>query len=347
MEYFEFVRNEPIPEPVPRLHIFQRKIRRRFGAPFDRPFVGEGCIGVVEFERLHTAAFFAVQKGLPLDMLVTLDFDRLGIRDEEGARIELTRFLKNFNAWCAERRFPAMYAYCFESSRRGLGDTKIHAHIAVHVPPQLGLQPMPGHVATRTAFRSWAQAFGRHTPRAVRVSGGRNPSILGHWLAVTYLMKGFSFLEIVQSAERSPDGQTVFLRDLIPWRFCNPGPAAFRPRIGVSTSLGPKQRAIGMPTGLESMLPQQFNPKCLDLFGDRPGANREPNYVPIPQPFRGPYEDGVRDVRGLYHEKFVLHVDPWGRTKRPATECYGRPQSEGDTHPVDKERETSRHSEGV
>jgi hypothetical protein len=93
---------------------------------------------------------------------------------------------------------------------------------------------------------------------------------------------------VVQSAPHSPDGLAVYLGDLIAWPWRDPGPVPWRRRCGVSRSLGPDRRAVGVPGGLDYLL----------------GKSEFP-VVARPYPaFRSWYEDGCRDVRQLYPAEF-------------------------------------------
>ena len=93
---------------------------------------------------------------------------------------------------------------------------------------------------------------------------------------------------VVQSAPHSPDGLAVYLGDLIAWPWRDPGPVPWRRRCGVSRSLGPDRRAVGVPVGLDYLL----------------GKSEFP-VVARPYPaFRSWYEDGCRDVRQLYPAEF-------------------------------------------
>jgi UvrD/REP helicase N-terminal domain len=88
---------------------------------------------------------------------------------------------------------------------------------------------------------------------------------------------------VVQSAPHSPDGLAVYLGDLIAWPWRDPGPVPWRRRCGVSRSLGPDRRAVGVPGGLDYLL----------------GKSEFP-VVARPYPaFRSWYEDGCRGCASI------------------------------------------------
>jgi hypothetical protein len=74
-------------------------------------------------------------------------------------------------------------------------------------------------------------------------------------------------------------------------------------RVGVSRSLGPDRRAIGVPGGFDYLLGKRMR-----LFPD--SVPHTPHAIvtkPRP-PFRSKYEDGIRDVRLLYPAAFYHRI---------------------------------------
>lgn len=286
--------------------------------PFIMPARQE--IGVGEFERVYSAAAFAAFGQIFLDSMVTIDFSRLGIFTVEGAQKTLTKFLKNYVAWARSKDFSPAYIYCFESAVKG-SEVALHAHVALYVPGtpawldcEIGPEKNPLRPRLlRRQFGKWIKGyakrnFGKDIPRAIRNRMSLKESYLRHWLRVTYLLKGCDRAAILQSAANSPDGMHVMLEDILPWPYCDPGPVPFDQRIGVSESIGPTQRQIGAPAGLESrILPKRINPAALPLFTDVPPAG-VPHWIIEHKPFRSAFEDGHRDIRKLYHPEFVDFV---------------------------------------
>lgn len=289
-----------------RPHVFILKHCRRRGSGDTMPTYGASHAGVADFEKVHAAAEFAVANGLSLDTHVTIKFDLLGLFDAAEIQQELTRFLKCYHAWGQERNYPTAWIYGIEASEDG---ERHHAHIALHVPGNLKWAgSFPPHEHPRKLFAEWAQGyvkrhFGIAVPRAIRVRFGRDQSIINHWRVVSYLLKGYERMELVQSARTTPDRKPVYLRDLMPWPYANPGKVALKCRFKVSHNLGPKQRAMGLVPEQYHRLPQRFNPAAIQvsLSDDKPTA---PSFLPVPRPFRSTFEDGVRDVRYLYPPEF-------------------------------------------
>jgi hypothetical protein len=115
-------------------------------------------------------------------------------------------------------------------------------------------------------------------------------------------MKGYDPNVIVQSGRGSPDGRDVRLGDLIAFPWHDPGVVPLKQRVGASRSLGPAARALGYPTtyGFHPETTKSAVRSRAELGGSIVVARRSPP----PRPFRSRYEDGVRDVRGLYGAKF-------------------------------------------
>lgn len=309
-------------------HIFLSKLRRR---PGGSPSISTSQhpakdLSVAEVGALYAAAEFASNFDLLLDMQVTIHFGRLGISTAEDASKELARFTKNFAAWCHDRYdrlLPPFWMAVIEMDRQ----QTYHAHVLVHVP---GGIYGPAETNDRVDFRKWVREyttrnFGRHIPRAFRVSGGREASRLRHWLMATYLMKGFDRAAVLQSSRNAPHSREITLADIMPWRYCDPGPVALSSRVRICTALGPKRRERGAPPNGEHLLPTK--PNVANLFVSREGLSFEEKEkltrpIAVSQPFRSTLEDGVFDVRRLYPEVFYEHVT---KLRKPSVACEGVP----------------------
>lgn len=291
-------------------HIFVNKLPDRHGAHV--------CLGtrskpsrnltVDEVTSAYAAAEFAAEFGLFLDTHVTLDFGRLGVADAESVQAALSQFTRCFAAWCAPRHIPVAWIAVIEMGRDG----SYHAHIALHVPGDLANLPM----GLRTEFRSWARGYterrGGWIPRAIKVRCGLKESILAHWIAFHYLVKGYDRAAVLCSERNSLDGRAIRLGDIIARYYRDPGPVALNRRISISNSLGPKRREFGAPTGRDFMLPHGPNWAAINLYRTEPLALHEELttrwQVANPTPFRSKLEDGIYDVRRLYSPCFYEFV---------------------------------------
>lgn len=165
----------------------------------------------------------------------------------------------------------------------------------------------------RRDFRKWVKGWverqiGCRAPRAVRVRGPKTETPWVHWLLFSYLMKGYDQSALVQSARNSPDGQSVFLGDLIPWPWVDPGPVALKQRVGWSRSLGPDRRALGAPGGMDYLL------KKTHIVADGVAGFKAVHQPSPGQAFRSKFDDGIRDARLLYPESFYTKItgqEPW------------------------------------
>lgn len=317
--WFDFeamARNERDDEPDRfdqeyRPHLFVRKLRRRAGGyqKITPDNAKANDLTVEEFTSLHAAAEFAAHSGMCLDMHVTIDFAKLGLFEPDEVKAALSRFVRCFSAWCAERLIPSGWISCIEMSKA----LTYHAHVVLFVPA--------GDL--RRHFRLWAKTYAERNygvgpSGALRVRGGRKESWLTHWILTTYLMKGFDRNAILCSHRNSPDGLGIRLGDLIPWHYCDPGPVAMKRRIGVSENLGPSRRLFGAPKGFEPNLPRKPNWMMLSVDGPELTELEQilrPTTVVVPTPFRPALEDRVLDVRKLYPQQFYefvtrLSLDP-------------------------------------
>lgn len=256
------------------------------------------------------AGEFAAASLLYLDVLVTLDFARMGIAESEEARGELQRFLKAANSWLNERRLPVAWLASIECDRKG----GLHAHIALHVP---GMREEGGKLhgtRHRTHFRRWAREaaarrIGEVIPKAVNVRCSLKSSIISHWICVTYLLKGYDRSAILMGARNRDDGEDLRLGDILPFPYRSAGDVGLERRLWVSGNLGPAKRRGGIPSRLESNL--CWRPDILSLEVST-AADVLPRSEPVPEiirePFRSAVEDGVYDIRQIYGEEFAAFV---------------------------------------
>ncbi|MGF7153286.1 hypothetical protein [Novosphingobium gossypii] len=311
----ELFARETIREQAERSHIFIRKLRRRGGATDAKPTPDAANIGIGTFASTHAAAEFALWAGLPLDTLITLDWQRMGIHSGPEAQAATGAFLKCYNAWAIDKNAHPAWIYGIERANtdQGLG---YHSHVALHIPgipaaPFSGELPPINH---REHFRKWIseytlRRFDHHIPRAIRANLRARECSFRHWNAVSYLLKGYDLSAIVQTARATVDGRTTYLGDFIPWRYCNPGAVALKNRLRVCHALGPARRAIGAPTGMEHLLPTRPNWSVFKVEGHGPMTDLEKGRIswtlPKAKPFVASWDDGIRDVRGLYcHELY-------------------------------------------
>lgn len=286
---------------------FVQKIAARGGR---EAAVGTDDLSKDEVLKVLAAAEFSAAFSMYLDVLVTLDFGRMGIADPEKARMELQRFLKAANSWLGERGLPVAWVANIErDSKDGL-----HAHIALHVPGLRVEEHELIGVRHRTHFRSWARdavrrRVGRRIPRAVNVRCSLKSSIISHWICVTYLLKGFDRNVVLMAARNRQDGEDLRLADILPFPYRSAGDVGLERRIMVSGNLGAGRRAVGIPPGAAPQLPSQ--PDILSLQVATEGApipTRRARSSPPHGPFRSSVEDGVFDVRRVYGADFAAFV---------------------------------------
>jgi hypothetical protein len=298
------------PRQAERPHIFVSKLpeRRRKNVQLSTRYDPARDVSVQEVGSAYAAFEFAAAFDVLLDMNVTLDFGRLGKHGPEEVQAALSTFTRCYAAWCNERWITPAWVASIEMG----SDGSYHAHIALHMPGNLGDAPM----TFRRAFRAWVRGYterrGGWVPRAIKVRGGRKESLLGHWINFHYLMKGFDRTAVLCSARNSPDGRPVLLGDIIARHYRDPGPVALNRRVSTSNSLGPKRREFGAPPLRESMLPHGPNWEVFEIDRSSQLTLHEKLFtrwqVPIPTPFRSTLEDGIYDVRNLYPPCFYRHV---------------------------------------
>ncbi len=248
-------------------------------------------LGESDFAALHAAAEFAAVFHLFFDTTVTISWKLMDV--EHDVPRAFASFLKCLGAWLGKRHIPPAWLYVHE---RGTV-VGLHTHVILHLTADY-----------RGDFGAWAKGWparqvGRRTPRALRVRGPKQETPALHWLTTSYLLKCYDRLAIVQSARTSPDGQAVYLGDLIAWPWHDSGPVPLK-RCGVSRSLDAANRALGRPggRGFEYLLGKDSFP-----------------VVAQPRPaFRSAYgEDGIRDVRRLYPAAFYDRITRLPRVPLP------------------------------
>lgn len=278
-----------------------------------------------EVLKALAAAQFAAAFALPLDTMITLDFGRMNIDTPREARGELQRFIKNANAWLYDRRLPAASIGVVERSTSG----NFHAHLAIHVP---GMRRDAGRlvgIRHRSHFRAWAGEYtdrrlGEHVPRAVNVRGSLCPSILRHWISVSYLLKSHDRTAVLVGAQNRSDGETLWLSDILAFDYVSPGDVGSGRRLFISSNLGPARRAIGTPPVAEFLLDPE--PDLSNLAISLADLRPVPDLAPVarrPRPFSAAVDDGVFDVRKIYGNEFASFVTGSGRAAR-ALDTEGR-----------------------
>lgn len=261
-----------------------------------------------EVLKALAAGEFSAAFALYLDVLVTLDFARIGVRGPHEARDELQRFLKAASSWLSERRLPVVWIACIE---RG-GNGGFHAHIAIHVPGMRRDGNELRGIRYRTHFRRWAREavarrVGEVVPRAINVRCSLVPSIISHWISVTYLLKGFDRRAMLEPDD-GPDTQELFLGDILPFPYRDPGEIGLDRRLFVSGNLGPARRSFGAPPGGEFMLPRKPDVLSLRLTSDCEAPQPQRTRAITARPFRAAVEEGVFDVRQIYGAEFAAFV---------------------------------------
>lgn len=277
--------------------------------------------------RALAAGEFSAAFALYLDVMVTLDFRRMGIEDPLEARDELQRFLKVANAWLAERQLPVAWIACIERAWSG----NLHAHIAIHVPGMRRDADGVHGVRYRTHFRQWARdavvrRVGDVSPRAVNIRCSLMPSIISHWFCVSYLLKGFDRSAVLVSARNSPNGHEKSLGDIIPFGYRSPGDVGLDRRLFISGNLGQARRELGAPPAAEFMLPPKPDISRLQVTRDE-GAHKLANRPSFAhRSFHAAVDDGVFDIRRIYGAEFASYVTRVGipprQTKHGVTSHY-------------------------
>lgn len=288
----------------PDLFITKMRERRRTQADLGTLTNPARNLAAHEVVSAHAAFEFGAAFGVLLDTPVTLDFGRLGKHEPAEVQAALSQFTRCYAAWCNERLITPAYVASVEMG----SDHSYHAHLALHVPGDLGNLPM----SFRSDFRRWAKGYterrGGWVPRAIKVRCGRKESLITHWINFHYLVKGYDRKAVLRSGRNSEDGRPIMLGDVMARHYRDPGPVALNRRLSISNSLGPKQREFGAPPLREFMLEQGPNWTVFKVDDYREPTLHEKLFtrwtVPIPKPFRSTMEDGVFDVRRLYSPCF-------------------------------------------
>ena len=252
-----------------------------------------------DFAALHAATEFAAGFQLWFDTTVTIAWRLMGPEIERDVPTYFGAFLKCLRDWLIQRQLPVAWVSAHENA----STVGLHSHLILYIPGDLydGV-----HCRYRSDFRAWAKGWaarqvGRHIPRALRVRGPQKETPWLHWLTFCYICKGYDRHVVVQSARNSPDGRPVLLGDLIAWPWRDGGAVPLKHRVGVSRSLGPERRALGVPGGFDYLLEEPTFQLTADSVPMR--------LVRPPRPaFRSSYEDGIRDVRRLYPKAFYERV---------------------------------------
>jgi hypothetical protein len=256
------------------------------------------------------AGQFSAAAFLYLDVLLTVDFGAMGIAAPDEARIELQRLLKTMNTWLSERKLPVAWIAAIERAKAG----NLHAHVAVHVP---GMRREEGGLRGtrhRTHFRRWARdtvarRIGRSVPRIVNVRCSLVPSLIAHWVCVTYLLKGYDRSALLVDQRNSSDGTELLLADILPFPYRDPGQVGLAHRLFISGNLGPARRCAGLPRETDCILRGKPDLNAIQLV---PGADAVTSAPPAlrsaPRPFRAAVEDGQFDVRRIYGMEFANFV---------------------------------------
>ncbi len=261
-----------------------------------------------DFAALYAAFAFAWRWGLWMDTSITITWRLLGSSFEADVQGGLTKFLKCLRDWLSRRSLPVVYAYVHEAGRV----VGTHTHIAILLP----LHP-PEQAEFRRWARDWAaREAGHAVPRALKVQMRRKPQVWLHWLNFHYMMKGYDQGATIVGGSGRLDQTDRHLGELLAFAWKNPGAPAVRQRFGVSDSIGPGQRALGVP-GIDTLSAcarsLRDNP-YVDPFRPDPRQHHPALRNWRPGPFRSAYENGSRDVRELYPPEFVAQVDRgWAR----------------------------------
>jgi hypothetical protein len=143
-------------------------------------------------------------------------------------------------------------------------------------------------------------------PKTVNVRCSLVPSIIAHWISVTYLLKGYDRGAVLVGAKNSPDGEELRLGDILPFEYRDSGTVGLDRRLFVSGNLGPARRALGAPPAAEFMLPTKPDLLALNLIPS--GAEMPVPQALVPRPYRATVEDGIFDVRRIYGRKVAAFV---------------------------------------
>ena len=274
-------------------------------------------ITVAEFSELYAAASFALSVELPLSTSITLHWGKLGCSAPQEVGEQFRAFCKCLRDWLAQRDIPAAYIYSHETSERA----GLHSHIAIHIPSNFGKD----FLAWR--FGWMKRRLGAKVDRAIVVRGSSSYSAVNHWLTFSYLLKGFDKGALVVSAANAPGGIAMTLGDFLAWTWRDPGHVALAKRVGVSPALAADQRELGYPRGFDNAWRRPHDPNAMSVSMPDPYVpkwwrSRWPDRRPLATPFRSKFEDGCRDVRLLYGERFYEIVTgmcaspPPGKTLR-------------------------------
>ncbi|GAA3843278.1 hypothetical protein AFIC_003100 [[Pseudomonas] carboxydohydrogena] len=254
--------------------------------PFGTAAKPSRFISEAEFAAVYAAADFAAAFDLCLDTSVTITWRDFGVQAPEEVQAAFERFEKCLRDWLTRRTVPMAYIYCHERGAR----VGLHTHLNLFVPN-----------IYRNEFKVWAASYTRRCGRGgLMVSTPPIETMWLHWWKVGYICKGYDRQQVVQDARSSVDGRTVYLGDLIPVAWRDPGVIDMKQRVGCSRSLDRSARARGIPGGVVDVAERGG---VIDISGVRHRFPASPR-----KPFRSRYEDGCRDVRKLYGDDLFARV---------------------------------------
>lgn len=269
-------------------------------------------LGEADFRELYAAAAFAVETQLFLDTRVTIAWALCSDEAARDSRPYFNSFTSSLRGWLRSRGGPPAWIYAHERSP-AIG---LHTHIALSVPSWSSRAPKSSiDVPIRQQFRVWAQMWADwHFPdrvaRAIRVRGPSQPSIVEHWRAFHYLLKGYDPRAIIPNAAAALPEEPILLADLMAFYSADPGHVSLHPRCASSRSLSQQQRKLGT---FEVAATRPKRTRSTDEAWPFPASLRSGSGAPARAPYLSPYDRGSRDVRELYSPEF-LDIVP-GRTQ--------------------------------
>jgi len=200
---------------------------------------------VEQFINLYSAVAFANSGGIILGAHVIIAWKLAGYEDHNEISAALgDKFIKHYSQWCRDNELSPLWVYTHEcSTQMGL-----HTHFLCAVPEDL-----------TAAFRKWVNKrlgeISRIKPlpkRVVKVVAPPSNRLDRQWRMFQYICKGVVPYGTIKSAQ--PDGESVFVADLIQFAYESPGEIKCKNREGTSAFLGPSNRK---KVGFQSLLEQR------------------------------------------------------------------------------------------
>jgi hypothetical protein len=181
---------------------------------------------------LIDAAAFALAAGLGLNRFVTLHWAAGGVTDDLAA---LGRWLKLAGDWI--RSCGGRFAYIW--IRESGPDKGAHAHILLHLPPDLA-------AGFNRRQRGWQTASGARWKARVRYSRpiGRN---LRHSAMGAIDVRSYE-ANLAETLDYVLKGANDAARERLGIRRKEPGGVIVGKRCGVSQNIGPEARRVGFAT---------------------------------------------------------------------------------------------------